>query len=420
MAQRALLALEDGTVFSGTACGAPGEAAGEACFNTSLSGYQEVLTDPSYAGQIVTMTMPHIGNYGVNGADMESRGIFAKGFVVRRMCRTPSNWRSEESLPAFLERHGIVAIEGIDTRRLTKHLRERGAMRAVISTVDLEPDSLVAKARASEGLVGRDLVREVAVAETYRWGSEAPPDCDLPVDTGVLPVSPAYRVAVVDTGIKYNILRRLSEAGCQLDVMPPTATASDILASDPDGVFFANGPGDPSAVDYVYSTLRDVIGQKPVFGICLGHQMLSLAVGASTYKLKYGHRGGNQPVKNMLTGKVEITSQNHGFCVDFGSIGALVPEDSGGLELEANDLGAWVEAGVAPVVSSEQFGRVQLTHVNLNDMTTEGVRLLDAPAFSVQYHPEAAPGPHDARYLFGAFTRLMDGDPDPLSAAPKP
>jgi carbamoyl-phosphate synthase small subunit len=414
--QPALLALEDGTVFTGVACGAMGEAAGEVCFNTSLSGYQEVLTDPSYAGQIVTMTMPHIGNYGVNGADMESRGVFARGFVVRRMCRVPSNWRAEEPLPDFLGRHGIVAIEGIDTRRLTKHLRERGAMRAVISTVDLDPTSLVTKARASEGLVGRDLVREVAVSESYRWGNEAPPDCELPVDTGVLPVTPAYRVAVVDTGVKYNILRRLSEVGCELEVVPPTATAADIMAYDPDGVFFANGPGDPSAVDYVYSTLRDIIGKKPVFGICLGHQMLSLAVGAKTYKLKYGHRGGNQPVKNLLTGQVEITSQNHGFCVDFGGIGALVSHDSGNLEFDANDLGAWVHAGVAPVVQSERFGRVQLTHVNLNDMTTEGIRLLDAPAFSVQYHPEAAPGPHDARYLFGEFTRLMDEAADPVSA----
>jgi carbamoyl-phosphate synthase small subunit len=411
----ALLALEDGTVFSGIACGAEGEAAGELCFNTSMTGYQEVLTDPSYAGQIVTMTMPHIGNYGVNGADMESRGVFAKGFVVRDMCFEPSNWRSEESLPSFLVTQGVVAIAGIDTRRLTRHLRERGAMRAVISTIETDGPALVARAAASPGLVGRDLVAEVATAEAYRWGFDVPPDCELPVDTGVLPASPRFRVVAMDSGIKYNILRRLAESGCDITVLPPTATAEEVLALDPDGVFFANGPGDPSAVGYLYSTLRDLLGVKPVFGICLGHQMLSLAVGAETFKLKYGHRGGNHPVKNLLTGQVEITSQNHGFCVDFASIGALDAEASGGSTLALDDLAQWVAAGLAPVVVSERFGRIQLTHVNLNDMTSEGIRLLDVPAFSVQYHPEAAPGPHDARYLFSAFMRLMDGRSDYLS-----
>ena len=411
----ALLALEDGTVFSGTSCGADGEAFGEIVFNTSMSGYQEVLTDPSYAGQIITMTMPHIGNYGVNGADMESRGVFASGLVVREMSAYTSNWRAEESLPEFLVCHGVVAMEGVDTRRLTRHVREAGAMRAVISTVDLDADSLVAKAAASPGLVGRDLVAEVAVTEPYRWGSEGP-DGTLPVDTGILPVSPRYRIVALDSGIKYNILRRLAEADCDVIVTPPTASAKDILAHAPDGVFLANGPGDPAAVDYLYSTLEGLVGQVPVFGICLGHQMLSLAVGCSTYKLKYGHRGGNQPVKNLLSGRVEITSQNHGFCVDFGSIGPLVPEESSGHSHDANDLAAWVEAGVAPVVRSARFGRVQLTHVNLNDMTVEGIRLLDVPAFSVQYHPEAAPGPHDSRYLFDAFTALLDGRDDYLTA----
>jgi len=412
----ALLALEDGTVFSGIACGADGEASGELCFNTSMTGYQEVLTDPSYAGQIVTMTMPHIGNYGVNGADMESRGVFAKGFVVREMCDEPSSWRSEESLPAFLEARGVVAIAGIDTRRLTRHLRERGAMRAVISTSETDGPTLVARAAASPGLIGRDLVAEVATAEAYRWGFDVPPECELPVDTGILPATPRFRVVAMDSGIKYNILRRLAESGCDVSVLPPTASAEEVLALEPDGVFFANGPGDPSAVGYLYSTLRDLLGKKPVFGICLGHQMLSLAVGAETFKLKYGHRGGNHPVKNLLTGQVEITSQNHGFCVDFASIGALDVSASGGLSFAASDLAAWSEAGVAPVVLSERFGRVQLTHVNLNDMTSEGIRLLDMPAFSVQYHPEAAPGPHDARYLFSAFMRLMDGRPDYLSS----
>ncbi|MDO8964840.1 MAG: glutamine-hydrolyzing carbamoyl-phosphate synthase small subunit [Coriobacteriia bacterium] len=414
--KRALLALEDGTVFAGWACGADGEADGEAVFNTSLVGYQEVLTDPSYAGQIVTMTMPHIGNYGVNGADMESRGAFARGFVVRQMSRITSSWRSEQSVPDFLRAHGIVAIEGVDTRRLTRHLREAGAMRSVISTVDLDPASLVAKAKASPGLVGRDLVREVAVDAAFEWGSEDPTGC-LPIDTGVLPVRAKYRVVAVDSGIKFNILRRLSEAGCSVRVVPPTTTAAEILDLDPDGVFLANGPGDPEAVDYLYRTVGELLGRKPVFGICLGHQMLSLALGASTFKLKYGHRGGNQPVMNLLTRQVEISSQNHGFCVDFSSIGPLDAEASGGLELDPSDIGAWVRAGVAPVVTSERFGRVQLTHVNLNDMTVEGVRAMDQRAFSVQYHPESAPGPHDSRYLFGAFTALMDGETEYLSVA---
>ena len=414
--RRALLALEDGTVFPGFACGASGEASGEACFNTSLVGYQEVLTDPSYAGQIVTMTMPHIGNYGINGADMESRVVFARGFVVRQMSRITSSWRSEMPVREFLEREGVVAIEGVDTRRLTRHLRERGAMRAVISTEDLDPASLVAKAAASDGLVGRDLVREVAVTEPFEWGSVDPTGC-LPIDTGVLPVRAKYRVVAFDSGIKFNILRRLSEAGCAVTVVPPTTSADEVLAMNPDGVFLANGPGDPSAVDYLYTTVAELLGRVPVFGICLGHQMLALAMGASTFKLAYGHRGGNQPVMNLLTGQVEITSQNHGFCVDFSAIGPLDVERSGGLDMDAADIGAWVRAGVAPVVVSASHGAVQLTHVNLNDMTVEGVRALERRAYSVQYHPESAPGPHDSRYLFDAFTALMDGSEDYLSVS---
>jgi len=361
--------------------------------------------------------MPHIGNYGVNGADMESRGVFATGFVVRKMEATPSNWRAEESLPDFLVRNGVVAIEGVDTRRLTKHIREAGAMRAVISTIDFNVDSLGAKAASAPGLVGRDFVADVATTTRYTWGEEGP-EGKMPVDTGVLPVSPRFRVAAFDSGVKYNILRRLSEAGCEVMVLPPTTSAAEVLALEPDGIFVANGPGDPSAVEYLYATLRDLIGVKPLFGICLGHQMLSLAIGASTYKLKYGHRGGNQPVKNLLTGGVEITSQNHGFCVDFSAIGDLIAEESGGFAHDTQDLGAWAMSGAAPVVRSEEFGRVQLTHVNLNDMTTEGIRLLDSPAFSVQYHPEAAPGPHDARYLFGAFVGLMEGREDYLNTMP--
>ncbi len=402
----AVLALEDGLVLKGWSCGAAGEATGELCFNTSMTGYQEVLTDPSYAGQIVTMTSPHIGNYGTNAVDMESRGVFAKGFVVREMCEEPSSWRSEESLPAFLTRFGIVAIEGLDTRRIVRHLRERGALRAVISTVDLDEASLVAKAQAAPGLVGRDLVAEVAVRETYSWG-DAVPGGGLPADTGVLHASPRHRVVAIDSGIKYNILRRLSECGCDVTVVPPTTSADEILERDPDGVFLANGPGDPAAVGYLFGTLRRLLGVKPVFGICLGHQMLSLAVGAETFKLKYGHRGGNQPVMNLLTRKVEITSQNHGFCVDFASVGPLdaASRDTG---IAADDLRGWVEAGVAPIAESAEYGRVRLTHVNLNDMTVEGIALLDVPAFSVQYHPEAAPGPNDARYLFDTFAAMMD------------
>jgi carbamoyl-phosphate synthase small subunit len=403
-----MLALEDGTVFEGWSCGADGEAAGEAVFNTSLVGYQEVVTDPSYAGQIVTMTMPQIGNYGVNGADMESRGSFMSGLVVREMSRIASSWRSEITLPEFLRRENVVAIQGVDTRRLTRHVRERGAMRAVISTLDLDATSLVAKAESSPGLVGRDLVREVAVESAFEWGSKDPTGC-LPVDTGVLPVVPSYRVVAFDSGVKFNILRRLSEAGCAVRVVPPTTSAAEVLALDCDGVFLPNGPGDPAAVGYLYSTVRDLLGVLPIMGICLGHQMLSLAVGAETFKLRYGHRGGNQPVMNLLTRRVEITSQNHGFCVDFASIGPLDPGRSGGLEHDPGDLRAWVEAGVAPVVTSRAHGPVQLTHVNLSDTTVEGIRVLERRAFSVQYHPEAAPGPHDARYLFGSFTALMDG-----------
>lgn len=292
-------------------------------------------------------------------------------------------------------------------------------MRAVLSTLDLDPASLVEKAKACVGLVGRDLVAEVAVRERYTWGGEAPPGCEIPVDTGILPASPRFRVVAFDSGVKYNILRRLSEEGCEVIVVPPTTSAAEALALKPDGVFFANGPGDPSAVTYLYETLRELLGTVPVFGICLGHQMLSLALGCETYKLKYGHRGGNQPVKNLLTGRVEITSQNHGFCVDFGSIGTLDVARSGGLDLDPADLGAWVRAGVAPVLRSERFGAVQLTHVNLNDMTVEGIRALDQRAFSVQYHPEAAPGPHDARYLFGAFMRLMEGHDDVFAGPEK-
>lgn len=403
----ATLVLEDGFALRGWSCGALGEATGEVCFNTSMTGYQEILTDPSYAGQIVTLTVAHVGVYGVNGADMESRGCFARGLVVRSLADEPSSWRSEEPLTGFLARHGVVAIEGVDTRALVRHLRERGAMRGVISTERHDVDELVAVAQADPGLVGRDLVREVAIGAPYEWG-EAPPGAERPADVGPLPASPRFHVVAIDSGIKYGILRCLAEAGCSVSVVPPTTDADAILAREPDGVFLANGPGDPAPLDYLFSTVRGLIGRIPVFGICLGHQMLGLAVGAGTYKLKYGHRGGNHPVMDLETGRVEITSHNHGFCVDFASIGPLDPAESGGLELDPADLGAWVRARRAPVVVSERFGRVMLTHVDLNDMTCEGIRLLDAPAFSVQYHPEAQPGPRDAHYLFDRFVQLME------------
>lgn len=402
---KAYLALEDGLVFEGYACGAQGEATGELCFNTSMSGYQEVITDPSYAGQIVTMTMPHIGNYGVNEDDRESRGIFARGMVVREMCHEPSSWRSEQSLPDFLTANNIVAIEGLDTRQIVRHLRERGACKAIISTVDSNHESLVAKAKTSAGLVGVDMVKTVAYGQTYTFDESRPADLNCTV-TGLENVNPTYHVVAFDSGVKYNILRSLSALGCRLTVVPPDTSAEDVMALNPDGVFLANGPGDPDAVAYLYETVVDLIGNVPIFGICLGHQMLSLAVGAKTFKLKYGHRGGNHPVKNLLTGRVEITAQNHGFCVDFGSIGGLVEPTE--LPFDASNLAAWARADAAPVVSSRHFGRVQLTHINLNDMTVEGIRLLDYQAYSVQYHPEAAPGPHDAHYLFNEFISLMD------------
>lgn len=403
--QRAILALENGEVYEGRACGALGETSGELCFNTSMSGYQEILSDPSYAGQIVTMTMVQMGNYGTNKFDNESRGVFARGFVAREMCYEPSSWRSEESLPDYLKRHGIVGIEGIDTRALVRALRESGAMNAVISTQDFDHASLVAKAKAAEGLVGKDLVKTVTYGATYNFGPEQPAELNC-FDFGDKSEK-KYHVVAFDSGIKYNILRNLASLGCQVTVVPPTTSAKEVIALNPDGVFLSNGPGDPEPLNYLYETVAELIGQVPIFGICLGHQMISLAVGAQTFKLKYGHHGGNHPVKNLETGRVEITAQNHGFCVDFGSIGTL-DDESSSYGIEANDLKSWVSAGVAPVVISKNHGRVKLTHVNLNDNSVEGLELIDKNAYCVQYHPEAAPGPHDAHYLFAKFITMME------------
>jgi len=356
---KAFLALEDGSVFEGEGVGAEGETTGELVFNTSMTGYQEILTDPSYAGQIVTMTYPLIGNYGVNEEDVESRRPFVEGFVMRECCREPSNWRAQMSLPDYLREHDIVAIDGVDTRRITTLLRTKGAMRAIISTSDLDHESLVGKAAASPPMAGSDYVKAVSVTEPYEW--EAPDE-------------ERFRVVAMDYGIKYNILRLLRAGGCRVTVMPATASAEDVLALDPDGVVLSNGPGDPAALPYVYPAIQGVLGKKPVFGICLGHQVLAHALGGATYKLKFGHRGGNQPVMNHDTGCVEISAQNHGF--------AVAPD-------------------------SLDPAKVRITHTNLNDGSVEGLAHVEWPVFSVQYHPEASPGPHDSRYLFERFLNAM-------------
>ncbi len=408
----AMLALEDGSVYCGRSCGAAGEAFGEICFNTSMVGYLEVISDPSYAGQIITMTYPQIGNYGVNLDDLQRDNLALRGLVVHDMCRVPSNWRSQMSLPDFLSERGVVAIEGVDTRSLVQHVRDAGAQRAVISTEDLDPESLVAKARASVSIVGVNLAETVSSTKPAAFGQN-----DLPVSQAFAHAAvPAARHKVVayDCGAKDAIMAGLVRAGCEVTRVPWDTPASEVLAMNPDGVFLSNGPGDPEAVEGTYKQVEELLGKLPVFGICLGHQMICKAAGARVGKLKFGHRGGNHPVMNLRTGRVEITAQNHGFEVDFSSLGPLVPEESAGATEHEQDLRVWVRRGVAPVVANPRFGRIQLTHVSLNDGTCEGVAFLDLPAFCVQYHPEAAPGPTDAHYLFTAFSRLMDGQADYL------
>ncbi len=362
-------------MFTGTAFGAPGEVDGEVCFNTSMTGYQEILTDPSYRGQIVTMTYPQIGNYGVNREDLESPKPHLSGFVVRELSGRVSNFRADEDLDAYLKRHGIVGIQGIDTRALVRKIRTAGAMKGVLSTTDLDDARLVAKARASAGLVGRDLVREVMpTAPATSWNENLSRWCKLESNTAPRGCeNDAPHVVALDYGMKWNIPRYLVDRGFRVTVMPGTSSAADVLAANPDGVFLSNGPGDPEPLEYAIETIRGVLGKKPVFGICLGHQLLSLACGAKTFKLKFGHRGANQPVMNLKSGAVEITSQNHGFAVDEGSLPA---------ELE-------------------------VTHRNLNDGTIEGLRHRSLPAFCVQYHPEASAGPHDSSYLFDDFRELI-------------
>lgn len=406
----ALLVLEDGAVFTGTACAARGEVFGEICFNTSLEGYLEVITDPSYAGQIVTMTYPQIGNYGVNLDDCQSDAPALRGLVVRDMCATPSNWRSEMSLPEFLVKNNVVAAEGVDTRALVRHVRDHGAQRAVLSTEDASVESLLAKVRASESIVGVNLAATVSCEKPHAFRA-VPASHAFAVEP---PAHPRYRVVAYDCGAKRSILENLVRVGCDLTVVPWDTPAAEALAMSPDGVFLSNGPGDPEAVEGTYAQVEQLLGKVPVFGICLGHQMISKAAGGAIEKLKFGHRGGNQPVMNLRTGRVEITAQNHGFGLVWPSLGPLVPELSEGFKGHEDDLRFWARAKCAPVVQNERFGRIQLTHVNLNDGTAEGIAFLDVPAFSVQYHPEASPGPTDAHYLFTAFTRLMDGREDYL------
>ncbi|HEX2088946.1 MAG TPA: glutamine-hydrolyzing carbamoyl-phosphate synthase small subunit [Actinomycetota bacterium] len=378
--REALLVLEDGSTFRGRAFGAEGEAFGEAVFNTAMSGYQEVLTDPSYAGQIVTMTSPHQGNYGVNDEDRESRDVQVAGFVIREASRRASSWRSRTTLAEYLEAAGVVGVEGIDTRRLTRRIREAGAMRAGISTLDLDPESLGARVRAQPTMEGADLASSVSTARVVSAAESIGP----PRQT-----HRTFRVAAYDYGIKWNILRNLAESGCDTELFPAHTPASELLKGGFDGVFLSNGPGDPAATTYGVDAVRTLIGKLPIFAICLGHQLLALALGGRTYKLRFGHRGVNQPVKDLDTGRIEITSHNHGFAVD--------PD-------------GWTRnrpAGDRPVEVESAFGRVALTHWNLNDGTLEGLRCIDVPAFSVQYHPEASPGPHDSGHLFRRFLDLM-------------
>jgi len=368
----AKLALEDGSVFAGQAFGAVGEAFGEVVFNTSMTGYQEILTDPSYCGQIVAMTYPMIGNYGVNPEDVESSRLAIRGFIVRELCDRPSNYRSTQSLEEYLTAANVIGLAGIDTRALVRRLRIRGAMTGVLSTVDLDDASLINKARNCPNIVGQDLVREVMPAKPFTWTEGLSPLNHFGPTTAQSQATVPHVVAI-DYGMKWNILRHLTDIGCRVTVVPGTATAEEVLANKPDGVFLSNGPGDPRPLTYAIDTIRGLLGQTPVFGICLGHQLMGLACGAEIFKLKFGHRGGNQPVMNQATGRVEITSQNHGFAI-----------------------------------STENLpSELEITHINLNDQTVEGLRHKSAPAFCVQYHPEASAGPHDSSYLFRQFRQML-------------
>ena len=377
---RALLALEDGRFFEGESFGATGTRVGEVCFNTAMTGYQEVLTDPSYRGQIVAMTYPLIGNYGTNSLDQESRSPHVRGFIIEELTDVPSNWRSEMSLGEYLQKWKVPGAQGIDTRALTRHLRTRGAMKACLTTEEILPDEATRRAVEGEGVIGMDYVREVSTREIYRWDLDntlsakwsIPQPRDGENKRALPPIR--FRIAAYDYGIKENILRLLRQKGFDVTVIPASATAEEVLSINPDGIFLSNGPGDPAALPYAHKAVRDLMDKKPIFGICLGHQILGFAFGGSTFKLKFGHRGANHPVKDLRSGKVAITAQNHGFAVD--------PES-----LPSN---------------------VEVTHINLNDGTVEGMRHKELPIFSVQYHPEAAPGPHDATYFFDQFADLIE------------
>ncbi|WP_420819507.1 glutamine-hydrolyzing carbamoyl-phosphate synthase small subunit [Oryzomonas rubra] len=372
MRMKAVLALADGRIFEGRSFGAGGEATGEVVFNTSMCGYQEVLTDPSYKGQMVTMTYPQIGNTGINPEDIESRGLFLSGFIVKEYMDCYSNWRATMSLDAYLKENSVVGIQGLDTRALTRHLRDKGAQNGIISTVDFDRESLVKKARAVPSMAGLDLASGVSCDKPYHWTEGL-----WNLETGYAAVDPAtlnYKVVAFDFGIKYNILRCLVDAGCDVTVVPAAFPAEEVLAMNPDGIFLSNGPGDPEPLTGVIENLRKLIGKKPIFGICLGHQLLGLALGGKTMKLPFGNHGSNLPVMDMTTRKVEITAQNHGFAVDLDSLGTVAC----------------------------------LGHENLNDQTVEGIRHCDLPIFSVQHHPEASPGPHDSQYLFGRFVEMME------------
>ncbi|MEY5019498.1 MAG: glutamine-hydrolyzing carbamoyl-phosphate synthase small subunit [Verrucomicrobiota bacterium] len=378
MPTSAILALEDGRYFQGTSFGSTGTTTGEICFNTSMTGYQEVITDPSYRGQIVSMTYPQIGNYGINPEDAESSQPHIRAFVIGELCRVPSNWRSTQSLDAYLASYGVLGIEGIDTRALTKHLRSLGAMRACVST-ELNADQAIEAARNAPSMKGMDYVKEVSTPKPYLWSEESRrwvlPNVSTKQPGPYEELPPVkHRIVAYDFGIKFNILRSLRQSGFEVEVVNSTTSAAEVLAKNPDGIFLSNGPGDPAALGYIHDELRQLIGKKPIFGICLGNQLLAHAYGGSTFKLKFGHRGGNQPVKDLRTGQISITSQNHGFAVDPDS---LPPE-------------------------------IEVTHINLNDQTVEGMRHKTHPVFSVQYHPEAAPGPNDASYLFEEFSRLIE------------
>ncbi len=384
---KAILVLADGQLYVGRSFGAEGEAVGEVVFNTSMTGYQEILTDPSYEGQMVAMTYPEIGNVGVNPEDMESRQPYVKGFIVKEYSLIPSNWRASQPLHEYMKEHGIVGIKGIDTRSLVRHLRDHGSQEGIISTLTDNPAELVAKAKASPGLIGKDLVKEVSCQESYDWNEggwelgigykkREPAGEAKKGKRSKTPSfeSPLFSVVAYDYGIKFNILRNLAESGCRVKVVPAWTSAEEVLALNPDGIFLSNGPGDPDAVPYAKEIVQKLIGKKPIFGICLGHQIMGLALGGKTYKLKFGHHGGNQPVMDLTTRKVEITTQNHGFAVDADSL----------------------------------KGAAEVTHLNLNDNTVEGLAHRELPIFSVQYHPESSPGPHDAGYLFRRFVEMME------------